>query len=228
MNRLIIAEKPSVALRIATALSNGSAKRMAGKEGVGYYLIETKGTKTYVVAAVGHLFTIRQADNSHGYPVLNVEWAPSYQANKLSEYTKKYLDTIMEIAPGCDSFVNACDFDVEGSVIGTNIISYIDKKAVGDGKALRMKFSTTTTPDLLKSYSALQKLDINNFKAGEARHMLDWLWGINLSRALTASIYGKRIGRGNSLSIGRVQGPTLSILAKREREIINFVKNPFW
>ncbi|EQD42728.1 DNA topoisomerase III [mine drainage metagenome] len=228
MNRLIIAEKPSVALRIATALSGGNVKRLSGSDGVGYYLIESKEGKMYVVAAVGHLFTIRQSDGSHGYPVLNVEWAPTYQVNKLSDYTKKYLDTIMGIASECKSFVNACDFDVEGSVIGTNIISYIDKKAVDDGRAMRMKFSTTTTSDLLKSYSALQKLDINNFKAGEARHMLDWLWGINLSRALTASIYGKKIGRGNSLSIGRVQGPTLSILAKREREIMSFVKKPFW
>ena len=228
MDRLIIAEKPSVALRIAASLSGGNAKRLSGKEGVGYYAIESKEGRTFVVAAVGHLFTIRQASGPRGYPVLDVEWAPTYQVNKASDYTKKYLDTIMEIAPSCKSFVNACDFDVEGSVIGTNIINYIDRKAIDDGRALRMKFSTTTTSDLLKSYAALQKLDINNFKAGEARHMLDWLWGINLSRALTASIYGKRIGRGNSLSIGRVQGPTLSILAKREYEIINFVKKPFW
>ncbi|MGC8537533.1 MAG: DNA topoisomerase I [Candidatus Micrarchaeia archaeon] len=228
MDRLIIAEKPSVALRIAASLSGGNAKKISGHEGVGYYSIEGKEGRTFVVAAVGHLFTIRQASGLHGYPVLDVEWAPTYQVNKASDYTKKYLDTIMEIAPRCNSFVNACDFDVEGSVIGTNIINYINKKAIDDGRALRMKFSTTTTADLLKSYAALQKIDINNFKAGEARHMLDWLWGINLSRALTASIYGKRIGRGNSLSIGRVQGPTLSILAKREYEIINFVKKPFW
>ena len=57
---------------------------------------------------------------------------------------------------------------------------------------------------------------MNNFHAGEARHMLDWLWGINLSRALTSAIAGHHT---KALSIGRVQGPTLAILATREREI---------
>ena len=101
MDRLIIAEKPSVALRIAASLSGGNAKRLSGKEGVGYYAIESKEGRTFVVAAVGHLFTIRQASGPRGYPVLDVEWAPTYQVNKASDYTKKYLDTIMEIAPSC-------------------------------------------------------------------------------------------------------------------------------
>ena len=44
--------------------------------------------------------------------------------------------------------------------------------------------------DLREAYSNLQSFDMNNFYAGETRHMLDWLWGINLSRALTSAVAG--------------------------------------
>lgn len=224
MNTLIISEKPSVAARIAEALGKNSARRAVSNEKVSYYVIENKGEKTYVVAAVGHLFTIRQSDGKSGYPVLNTEWAPSYKVSKGSEFTKKYLDVIYEIAKKCDFFVNACDYDIEGTVIGTNIIKF-----AGNLKsAKRMKFSTTTTTDLINAYNHLLDLDIKNFYAGETRHMLDWLWGINLSRALTRAAVGWKITGSNSLSIGRVQGPTLALLAKREYEISNFVPKPFW
>ncbi len=59
-------------------------------------------------------------------------------------------------------------------------------------EAKRMKFSTTTIPDLQNAYANLMPLDMNNFYAGEARHMLDWLWGINLSRALTSALVGTK------------------------------------
>ena len=89
-----------------------------------------------------------------------------------------------------------------------------------------MRFSTTTIPDIKNSYLNLMPLDMNNFYAGEVRHMLDWLWGINLSRALTSALVGTKYMR--ALSIGRVQGPTLALLARRELEIEKFVAKPYW
>ncbi len=224
MKTLIISEKPSVAARVAAALGGSSLKRMRSKEGVSYYSFSENGNETLVVAAVGHLYTIAQTGGNRNYPVLDVEWQPSYKVGSSSSYTKKYLDVIEEIMPKCDHYVNACDFDVEGTVIGTNII-----RIMGDIKrAKRMKFSTTTTHDLQEAYRNVQQLDIGNFYAGEARHMLDWLWGINLSRALTRTAFGWNISKTNSLSIGRVQGPSLSILVKKELEIRNFKEEPFW
>ncbi|MCW6159803.1 MAG: DNA topoisomerase I [Candidatus Micrarchaeales archaeon] len=225
MNTLIIAEKPSVANRIASALGNGKEQRKAGRDKISYYEIDTSTGTVYVAAAVGHLFTIRQSDSERGYPVLNVEWAPSYEVGKKSEHTKDYLDTLKDIAKKCDRFINACDFDIEGTVIGTNIIREVDKKSLKDS-AMRMKFSTTTTQDLRESYGHLMPLDMSNFYAGEARHMLDWLWGINLSRALTSAVYGASMRQ--MLSIGRVQGPALAIVAEREKEIAKFKPEPFW
>ncbi|MCL5115333.1 MAG: DNA topoisomerase I [Candidatus Marsarchaeota archaeon] len=224
MNTLIIAEKPSVALRIASAIGGGKQIQKRTKEKVSYYEISGNGSKIYVVAAVGHLFTIRQKGKSSEYPVLEVEWAPSYAVGKHSGYTKKYLDGIVSMAKECGAFINACDYDIEGTVIGTNIIKFITNNRMEHSK--RMKFSTTTTKDLVDAYSAIGPLDMDNFYAGEARHMLDWLWGINLSRALTRALVGRSFSR--SLSIGRVQGPTLAILAKHEESIEKFVPKPFW
>ncbi len=225
MNTLIISEKPSVAERIAFALGNGTAKRIYEKSGVSYYTIDNENGRIYIVAAVGHLLTIRQADNARGYPVLNVEWAPSYEVSKQSEFTKKYLDTIKMVSSNCNQFINACDFDIEGTVIGTNIIRFVGTDAQVSS-AKRMKFSTTTSKDLKEAYANLMPIDIDNFYAGEARHMLDWLWGINLSRALSSAF--AMAGNNKPLSIGRVQGPILALLSKREKEIMAFVPKPFW
>lgn len=224
MNTLIVAEKPSVALRIAIALGDNKQKRVSNGR-AGYYEIDNGGSTLFIAPAVGHLFTIKQSDSKRGYPVLNVEWAPSYEVNSGSAYTKQYLMTLQALAPKCGEFINACDYDVEGTVIGTNIIMFITKP--GERKETkRMKFSTTTIPELKEAYANLLPLDMNNFYAGEVRHMLDWLWGINLSRALTAAV--STPGVYKALSIGRVQGPTLALLAVREEEITSFVPKPFW
>ncbi len=219
MNTLVIAEKPSVALRIAIAIGNGQQKRM-GVGRVSYYEIDGPSGKTYVAAAVGHLFTIRQKGSVRGYPVLDVEWAPSYAVSKGSFFTKDYLDVLRSGGKGCN-------YDVEGTVIGTNIIKELSALPVEklNGVAKRMKFSTTTTRDLLAAYSSMTPLDMNNFYAGEARHILDWLWGINLSRALTSAMSGSM---HMMLSIGRVQGPALALLSRRELDIAAFVPKPFW
>ena len=227
MNTLIIAEKPSVALRLAMALGEGRPNRIS-RGRVSYFQITKNAESTYIAAAAGHLFTIKQSIAKRGYPVLDVEWAPSYTVNKSSAFTKDYLDTLRSIAPNCNLFINACDYDIEGTVIGTNIILEVTKKQLTelDGLAKRMKFSTTTTQDLINAYSQLQPLDVLNFYAGETRHKLDWLWGINFSRALTSAIFIK--GISTQLSIGRVQGPTLAILAKREIDITEFKPRPYW
>ncbi len=220
MNILIIAEKPSVALRIATALGNGRFERKMNKN-INYYEINEINKKIYVVAAVGHLFTI--IGKHKNFPILDVKWSPAYYI-KSREYTKNYLDVIVDIAKKCSMFINACDFDIEGTVIGTNIIKLINENL---NNSKRMKFSTTTDEDILMAYEHLLPLDVNNFYAGEVRHMLDWLWGINLSIALTRSIYNSNFSK-NALSIGRVQGPSLGILTKREIEISKFIPKYFW
>ncbi|MEM0201341.1 MAG: DNA topoisomerase I [Candidatus Micrarchaeaceae archaeon] len=230
MNKLIIAEKPSVALRVALSLGDSQPKRY-NINGVGYFEVQNGNDTLYIVAAAGHLFTLQQINkDKKELPIFDIQWIPSYKTNESSYFTKKYLDTITDIAKKCNFFINACDYDLEGTVIGTNILKLIINqdvnKELNDERIGRMRFSTTTKPDLIKSYNETGTFDFNNFSAGEARHMLDWYWGINLSRALMQAL--GTIGIRKVLSVGRVQGPTLGILAKRELEIKNFVPKPLW
>ncbi|HVA82642.1 MAG TPA: DNA topoisomerase I, partial [Candidatus Aquilonibacter sp.] len=198
--------------------------------GVPYYEIPLGDDTLYIVAAAGHLFTIRQKEGTSGFPVFNVEWVPSYKQNESSYFTKKYLDTIEVIAKKCTVFINACDYDIEGTVIGTNIIKFVTNGNVNapmsNSNIRRMRFSTTTRPDLLEAYKNISDFDSNLFSAGETRHTLDWMWGINMSRAMMHALY--LIGIKRIISIGRVQGPALALLAQREYDIKNFISKPFW
>jgi len=91
-----------------------------------------------------------------------------------------------------------------------------------------MKFSTLMKSELEKAYEEpLPHLDFPLIEAGRTRHEVDWLYGINLSRALTLAAR-RWSGRYSTLSTGRVQGPTLQFLTKREKTIRSFVPTPYW
>jgi DNA topoisomerase-1 len=228
MNKLIVAEKPSVAVRIAMALGE-SKPRADSFNGIRYFVVAKGQDQIFIVAAAGHLFTLTQV-GPNKTPVFDIEWTPSYKVSTGAYFTKKYLDAIEIVGRQCNFFINACDYDIEGTVIGTNIIKQVMNKNVNSEVSApnvkRMRFSTTTNADLIASYANLNEFDSLNFDAGETRHKLDWMWGINMSRALMAAISAKGIRK--TLSVGRVQGPTLSILAKREIEIKDFVSRPYW
>ena len=81
---------------------------------------------------------------------------------------------------------------------------------------------------VITSYSIhYTKLYDNLIESGRTRHEVDWLYGINLSRALTFAARNWS-GRYSTLSTGRVQGPTLTFLAAKERELIHFVSKSYW
>ncbi len=223
MTELIITEKPKSAQRIAEALADGKPLKK-GEKGVYYYEI-TRGSKDIIVGCtVGHLFGISEKEKKGlKYPVFDVEWQPLYEINKDAAFSKKYFEMLKKLSKRADTFTVACDYDIEGSVIGMNIIRLICKQK----DARRMKFSTLTKPDLVKAYeNASKSLDWGQSIAGETRHNLDFFYGINLSRALIASI--KKAGMFKILSIGRVQGPALKIIVDKERDIAAFKPKPFW
>jgi len=222
MHELIITEKPSAAQKIAQALSDG--KVVVQRVGqVSIYKIKHNGKEIHIVSAVGHLFTVAEKKKSFKYPSFDIDWKASYEVNKSSDYIKKYADVIGSESKNSDSFVVACDYDVEGEVIGLNALRFICKQKDG----FRMKFSTLTKPDLIEAYENKAKsLEWGLAKAGEARHFLDWLYGINLSRALTIAVKKGKLYK--TMSAGRVQGPALKILADREKEIKAFVSQKFW
>ncbi|MFH1294697.1 MAG: DNA topoisomerase, partial [Candidatus Aenigmatarchaeota archaeon] len=221
---LIISEKPSAAGKIALALSDGEAKKVTGRSGVAYYKLKRNGKDIVVAPAVGHLYALfeKKSSGMWRYPTFEVEWRPTY-TNRNSLWAKKYFENIESLVDGASEFVSATDYDREGSVISYNIFRFICK--VKDGK--RMKFSTLTKGDLVEAFDeASPHLDFPQIEAGLARHSLDWLWGINTSRALTLAL--RSAGGYETLSTGRVQGPTLKILTERESEIASFVPVPYW
>ena len=221
---LIISEKPKAAEKIAKALADGKPiKKSVNK--VPYYEV-THGKRDIVVAcAVGHLFGLKQKDTEKkwSFPVFDVEWKPVPEVNKKSDFQKKYINVIKKLTKGANEFTVACDYDVEGEVIGLNVIKFLCKQK----DANRMKFSTLTKDDLIEAYEHKSKhLDWGQAKAGETRHMLDWFYGINTSRALTAAI--KTAGAFRVMSTGRVQGPSLKLIVDKEKEIKKFKPVPFW
>ncbi len=219
---LIISEKPKAAFRIAQSLAEGPIKTERNEEGANYYRIVRDGKQLVVVPAVGHLFGLKQASKGWKYPVFDVVWKPIYE-NKRSAYTKKYFDNIAALTKDASDFIVATDYDTEGDVIATNILSII----CGQTDAKRMKFSTLVKSELEESYkNASPHMDAGQVNAGLARHVLDWYYGINTSRALSLAM--KAAGRFFVLSTGRVQGPALQLLAEREKEIRAFVPVPYW
>ncbi|VVB58713.1 Reverse gyrase [Candidatus Anstonella stagnisolia] len=219
--QLIICEKPKVAQKVAAALSGGKfeQKRHAG---VSYFLLNRNGKEIAIAPAVGHVYSLMQESKGHGYPVFDIKWVPAYEVDKGADYTKGYVESIEALARKADEFVCACDYDIEGSLIGFNVIRFACKSEKGK----RMKFSALTEEDLIDAYEGMGELDYLNAYAGEARHMLDWFYGINLSRALMEAI--RKSGKYQVMSIGRVQGPSLHILASREKEIVAFKPIPYW
>ena len=218
---LIITEKPNAAKMIAAALADGKAIK-ENNQGVPYYRI-THGSKDIVVGcAVGHLFTVAEKDKSFNYPVFDLEWKAADEVDP-SSFTKKYISTLRKLSKGAKEFTIATDYDIEGEVIGLNCVRYICKQK----DAARMKFSTLTKEDLLEAYDKKsQSLDWGQAYAGETRHYLDWMYGINLSRALTHAI--KTSGMFKIMSSGRVQGPTLKLIVDKEKEIKAFKSTKYW
>lgn len=223
MTELIITEKPAQAQKIAEALADGKPKKIVVNK-VAYYEITHKNKDILVGCAVGHLYSLAEKKkNGLTYPVFDIEWKPAFEIKKASEFSEKYLNVLKKLAKKADSFVIGCDFDVEGSLLGFNILRFVYHK----NDAKRMKFSTLTKDELVESYEhAMPHLDFPLIEAGETRHKMDYFWGISLSRALMSSI--KAAGSFKILSAGRVQGPALKIVVDREHEIKNFKPEPFW
>ena len=136
MRTLVITEKPNVAERIANSLGKADRRTHGG---VAYYEVGD----IVVAPAVGHIYGLRER-NYKGwvYPVFDIEWVPSYKINKNSEFTKKYLDNLKYLARDCGQYINACDYDVEGEVIGYNVIKYACDTDPHSKKARRVKYST--------------------------------------------------------------------------------------
>src|SRR3989338_8370470 len=218
---LIITEKPQAAEKIALAVSEGRARK-SSDNGISYFEFQKNGEHIIVACAVGHLFSLSQDVKGSDYPIFDVSWKPNYEVRK-KDFTKKYYATLSRLVKRAKEIIVATDYDVEGEVIGYNIIRFIGNQK----DAKRMKYSSLTKPELEEAYNHLEStINWGSAIAGETRHFIDWFYGINLSRALMSSI--KKTGRFKIMSIGRVQGPALKLIVDRELDIQKFKPIPYF
>jgi DNA topoisomerase-1 len=225
---LVVCEKPDAAQRLARALDEENLPQKRESQGVPYFECHTREGPLTICSALGHLYGVDSKGHSSrgSYPIWDYRWFPKHLADKEYARLARWVRAIESLAAHADRFVNACDYDIEGSVIGHAILQYACGQA--NGATLRMKFSTMTERELRAAFRKLESnSEITLVEAGKCRHELDWLYGINLSRLLSES--NLKQGRGyTTLSTGRVQGPTLGFVVEKEAEISCFVPTPFW
>ncbi|MFW9850923.1 MAG: toprim domain-containing protein, partial [Candidatus Thorarchaeota archaeon] len=209
---MVISEKPTAAKKIAAALDENNSPQEIKKRGASYYECTRNGDTLIVVYALGHLFELKQTVKGWTYPRLETEWVPRYEVEKKATNIKPIINLIKKLAKQSDAFVIATDYDIEGSLIGYLTLKYACN--ADPTKAQRMVFSTLTSQELQSSYeNANQTLDFPMIDSGLVRHEVDWLYGINLTRALTLAIKNVS-GWFKIVSTGRVQGPVLALVAE--------------
>lgn len=225
MQEVIICEKPSSAEKIAKALDSKAKEHRYNKK-VKYWTLKRDDKDISVFSAVGHLYSLAK-DNPKDDVFFDLHWAPLYEVDKKNKaYTKNYVKAIEKHGKGADSYIHACDYDIEGTLIGYHALKYGCGEDSLD-KATRMKFSTLTKKDIVEAYENPIDIDKHQVDSGTARHVLDYYFGVNISKALTQSVRAAK-SRYLGLSAGRVQTPALSILVEREKEIRNFIPEPYW
>ena len=243
---LVICEKPAAALRIAQALGTASLRKASLEDVQGHHkrikslktlvfkATDINGTQFVICSAIGHLYGLADPKNNRSvYPVYDVKWVPIIRRTGARRKTistgtsQQIIDTIAVLSRKASRFIHACDYDQEGELIGYNILQYTCKNKYE--KSLRAKFSTLTPDEIRTSFENLLKPRSTLAEAGRTRHFIDFIYGVNLSRALTQSFKASNISKKYyNLSIGRVQGPTLAFVVDREVRIRTHIPVPYW
>src|SRR5215203_2488518 len=241
---LVVCEKPAAALRIGQALGTSSFEKISGfdteMQRRGRLLLTPVFSATakngfcYILcSAIGHLYGLVDVKGNRSiYPVFSAKWMPIIKkrdkaAQKTAAKSELVINTISLLSQKATSFIHACDYDQEGEVIGYNILKYACNNKYE--KSLRAKFSTLTDEEIRNSFDSLLQPSRRLAEAGRSRHMVDFIYGINLSRGLTESFKVSNDGkRYYNLSMGRVQGPSLAFVVDREIDIRKHISVPYW
>ena len=212
-----IAEKPSVARDIAKVIGATQAKD-GYIEGNGYQVTWT----------FGHLCELKEpndyTDRWKAWSLSALPMLPPRFGIKLipAQHIEKQFAVIEKLMKAADGIINCGDAGQEGELIQR----WVMQKAGATCPVKRLWISSLTEDAIregfqnLKAQSEYQSL----YFAGLSRAIGDWLLGMNATRLYTLK-YGQN---RQILSIGRVQTPTLALIVNRQREIENFVPEPYW
>ncbi|MCH2182524.1 MAG: DNA topoisomerase III [Mariniblastus sp.] len=224
---LIIAEKPSVATDLARVL--GKLPEL-GKFQKKKDFFENE--HAYVSSAVGHLVELKMPEGPNGK---KLPWGmkhlpiipPRFELQPIERSMPRYKVLLKLLKKKeVETVVNACDAGREGELIFRYLLQLANL-----GKPLtvrRMWMQSMTDDAIIEAWNEMRS-DQEMAPLADAalcRSESDWLIGLNGTRALTA--FNSRNGGFNVTTAGRVQTPTLCILAERERIIRAFVPRPYW
>jgi DNA topoisomerase-3 len=219
---LAIAEKPSVARDLAGALP-GSFKQSKDKT----HLV---GDDFVITWAVGHLVGLAEPD---AYDPKLKKWRYAdlpilperFKLVPLDDRAAKQLKAIHKLMRDeeIERIVNACDAGREGELI----FAYVFETADVDKPVERLWLSSMTKRAITEAFAGLRPGEEMKplEDAARSRSEADWLVGMNSTRAASIRL---RAAFDGAVSLGRVQTPTLTLVAKREEEIRAFKPEPYW
>ncbi len=217
---LVIAEKPSVGRDLSRVLPGPFTKG----EGV------LEGPDHIITWAVGHLVQLADPDE---YDQKYAKWRMpdlpilprKFKLVVRDERSKKQMNAVKRELDRADvdQVVNACDAGREGELI----FAYLYEKAGSKLPVMRLWLNSMTTSAIREAFATLRPADQFHTleEAARSRSEADWIVGMNATRAATIRL---RSSFDGAVSLGRVQTPTLAILARREQEIRDFKPEPYW
>lgn len=221
--QLVICEKNIAARRIAYILSGGQSKSIH-LDKIPVYSFTKNGEPWTVIGLKGHIINL-------DYPTGFNQWTkiPPHELievepckNVSEKGIASALKTLVKDTP---SLIVATDFDREGELIGVEVVNLLKSYNPAITIIKRARYSAITPYEITTAFDNLTEVDYNLSSAGEARQVIDLVWGAVLTRFI--SLTSRRLGR-DFLSIGRVQSPTLALLVEREKEIKSFNPKPYW
>ena len=215
---LIITEKDNAARRIADILSGGSATAER-ERGVNVYTWGGRRCIGLSGHVVGVDFPPEYSDWRDVEPVELIDAPIDKQPTQ-----ENIVSALRLLARQARRVVIATDYDREGELIGKEAYELV-REVNDDAPIDRVRFSSITEGEVRSAFEDPDDLDFDLAAAGEARQIVDLMWGAALTRFLSLS--ARQLG-DDFISVGRVQGPTLKLIVDREREIEAFDPEDYW
>jgi DNA topoisomerase-1 len=215
---LIVTEKDNAARRLSEIRSEGSfeTERRAGTT-------VYRWGATYCVGLSGHVVGLDFPPEYSDWR--DVEPVELIDAPVEKEPTKEgIVAALRSLAAEADRVIVATDYDREGELIGKEAYEIV-REAAPEVPVDRVRFSSITDREVNEAFADPDEIDFDLAAAGEARQVIDLVWGAALTRFLSLS--SGQLG-DDFISVGRVQGPTLKLLVDREREIRAFDPDDYW
>src|SRR6476469_11018049 len=224
---LVIAEKPSVGQDLARVLPGPFEKHTGTGEKTARWL---EGPEHVVTWAVGHLVQLAEPDEYDDkfkkwrmadLPIVPRDFKLVVRDERSEKQMKVVRDQLRR--DDVEQVVNACDAGREGELIFTYIYEYVKAKK----PVQRLWLNSMTNQAMREAFGQLRDgTDLSALRdAAKSRSEADWIVGMNATRAATIRL---RSSFDGAVSLGRVQTPTLAIVARREDEIRAFKPEPYW